>query len=38
MAKGDVQLPAEPIPDVIEFPYTGNRLHPTQSPRPRSGR
>jgi adenine-specific DNA-methyltransferase len=32
LAKGDVQLPAQPIPDVIEFPYTGNKLHPTQKP------
>jgi site-specific DNA-methyltransferase (adenine-specific) len=27
-----VQPPAQPIPDVIEFPYTGNELHPTQKP------
>jgi site-specific DNA-methyltransferase (adenine-specific) len=32
LAKGDVDLPAEPIPDVIDFAYTGNRLHPTQKP------
>ena len=32
LAKGDVQPPAQPIPDVIEFRYTGNRLHPTQKP------
>ncbi|MBN9567048.1 MAG: DNA methylase [Alphaproteobacteria bacterium] len=32
LAKGDVALPAQPIPDVIDFPYTGNRLHPTQKP------
>lgn len=32
LAKGDVQRPAQPIPDVIEFPYTGNKLHPTQKP------
>jgi adenine-specific DNA-methyltransferase len=32
LAKGDVQPPAQPIPDVIEFPYTGNKLHPTQKP------
>ena len=32
LAKGDVQLPAQPIPDVLEFPYTGNKLHPTQKP------
>ena len=34
LAKGDVQPPAKPIPDVIEFPYTGNELHPTaKAPR-----
>jgi adenine-specific DNA-methyltransferase len=27
-----VQPPAQPIPDVIEFLYTGNKLHPTQKP------
>ncbi len=32
LAKGDVQPPAWPIPDVIEFRYTGNKLHPTQKP------
>jgi len=32
LAKGDVQPPAEPISDVIEFRYTGNKLHPTQKP------
>jgi site-specific DNA-methyltransferase (adenine-specific) len=32
LAKGDVKAPAQPIPDVIEFPYTGNKLHPTQKP------
>ena len=32
LAKGEVQPPAQPIPDVIEFPYTGNKLHPTQKP------
>jgi adenine-specific DNA-methyltransferase len=32
LAKGDVQRPAQPIPDVIDFPYTGNKLHPTQKP------
>ena len=25
-------MPATPIPDVIDFSYTGNRLHPTQKP------
>jgi hypothetical protein len=33
LAKGDVQPPAQPIPDVIEFRYTGNELHPTQGRR-----
>lgn len=32
LAKGQVELPSDPIPDVIDFPYTGNRLHPTQKP------
>jgi site-specific DNA-methyltransferase (adenine-specific) len=32
LAKGDVTPPAKPIPDVIDFAYTGNRLHPTQKP------
>jgi site-specific DNA-methyltransferase (adenine-specific) len=32
LAKGDVPRPVEPIPDVIRFAYTGNRLHPTQKP------
>jgi DNA modification methylase len=32
LAKGDVTPPAQPIPDVIEFRYTGNKLHPTQKP------
>lgn len=32
LAKGEVQPPAQPIPDVLEFPYTGNKLHPTQKP------
>ena len=32
LAKGDVQPPAHPIPDVLDFPYTGNKLHPTQKP------
>ncbi len=32
LAKGDVAPPACPIPDVIDFPYTGNKLHPTQKP------
>jgi site-specific DNA-methyltransferase (adenine-specific) len=32
LAKGDAPYPAQPIPDVIDFPYTGNKLHPTQKP------
>jgi adenine-specific DNA-methyltransferase len=32
LAKGDVTPPQQPIPDVIDFRYTGNKLHPTQKP------
>lgn len=32
LAKGRSAPPAAPIPDVIDFAYTGNRLHPTQKP------
>jgi DNA modification methylase len=32
LAKGRVELPASPIPDVIDWRYEGNRLHPTQKP------
>lgn len=32
LAKGNPALPSNPIPDVIEMPYSGNRLHPTQKP------
>ncbi|OUJ14552.1 DNA methyltransferase [Acetobacter sp. DsW_063] len=32
LAKGNVMPPSNPIPDVIDFDYTGNRLHPTQKP------
>jgi hypothetical protein len=32
LAKGNVVHPAEPISDVIDFQYTGNKLHPTQKP------
>jgi len=32
LAKGEVERPALPIPDVLEWRYTGNRLHPTQKP------
>jgi site-specific DNA-methyltransferase (adenine-specific) len=32
LAKGEVQHPAEPIGDVLDWRYTGNLLHPTQKP------
>ncbi len=32
LAKGDVTSPAKPLPDVLDWHYTGNRLHPTQKP------
>ena len=32
LAKGEVAPPARPIPDVIDFAYTGNRRHPTEKP------
>jgi site-specific DNA-methyltransferase (adenine-specific) len=32
LAKGDAQLPAHPPSDVVDWEYTGNRLHPTQKP------
>lgn len=32
LAKGNPSLPERPIPDVLDFPYTGNCLHPTQKP------
>jgi adenine-specific DNA-methyltransferase len=32
LAKGDVEPPAKPISDVIDFRYTANKLHPTQKP------
>jgi site-specific DNA-methyltransferase (adenine-specific) len=32
LAKGDPALPARPVPDVIDWRYTGNKLHPTQKP------
>ena len=32
LARGEPTLPARAIPDVLDFPYTGNRLHPTQKP------
>jgi site-specific DNA-methyltransferase (adenine-specific) len=32
LAKGSPKQPACPIPDVIDFRYTQNRLHPTEKP------
>jgi len=32
LAKGRPPLPASPVPDVLDFPYSGNRFHPTQKP------
>jgi adenine-specific DNA-methyltransferase len=32
LAKGSPSLPAQPISDVIEWQYTGNKLHLTQKP------
>lgn len=32
LAKGDARMPKVPLGDVLDFPYTGNRLHPTQKP------
>jgi adenine-specific DNA-methyltransferase len=32
LAKGNVTPPAKPIPDVIDMPYSGNKMHPTQKP------
>lgn len=32
LAKGNARLPRNPIGDVIDWSYTGNRLHPTQKP------
>jgi DNA modification methylase len=32
LAKGYPKAPAHPIGDVIEFAYSGNRLHPTEKP------
>jgi len=32
LAKGDPPFPTHPVPDVIDWRYTGNRLHPTQKP------
>jgi hypothetical protein len=32
LAKGHPGLPAQPVPDVLDFPYSGNSFHPTQKP------
>ena len=32
LAKGNPRQPQKPIADVIEWKYTGNKLHPTQKP------
>ena len=32
LAKGNPQKPVHTIPDVLEWKYTGNNLHPTQKP------
>ena len=32
LSKGDPAPPMKPISDVIDWTYTGNRLHPTQKP------
>jgi adenine-specific DNA-methyltransferase len=32
LAKGHPPEPKQPIGDVLDFPYSGNRLHPTQKP------
>lgn len=32
LAKGKPPMPAQPIGDVIDMPYSGNKLHPTQKP------
>ena len=34
LAKGAVSLPENPPLDVVDWVYTGNRLHPTQKPLP----
>jgi len=34
LAKGDPLQPAKSIGDVIDWTYTGNKLHPTQKPFP----
>lgn len=32
LAKGDPKAPQNPIGDVVDWQYSGNRLHPTQKP------
>ena len=32
LAKGSPAAPADPLPDILDFVYSGNRLHPTQKP------
>jgi site-specific DNA-methyltransferase (adenine-specific) len=32
LAKGRPPLPKSPVPDVLDWQYTGNKLHPTQKP------
>ncbi|MGA7155304.1 MAG: DNA methyltransferase [Acidobacteriaceae bacterium] len=32
LAKGKPSLPKQPLGDVMEMPYSGNKLHPTQKP------
>jgi len=32
LAKGRPALPKQPIADVLDVPYSGNKLHPTQKP------
>ena len=32
LAKGKPPLPKQPLEDVIDMPYSGNKLHPTQKP------
>jgi len=32
LAKGRPPLPKQPLADVMEMPYSGNKLHPTQKP------
>jgi site-specific DNA-methyltransferase (adenine-specific) len=34
LAKGRPPLPKQPLADVMDMPYSGNKLHPTQKPVP----